>query len=198
LTVAVAANYTNIVAGFVLNFTAQISGHATLNFWDFDDGTFAFDQAAGLSHRFTGAGEYAVTLRAYNDGLPNGVGATVIIHVSANSVHYVSAGSTNPAVPYISWATAATNIQDAIEAAFAGGAIFVTNGTYATGGRVVSGITNRVVVGQAVDGAECQWAAVHASQRRARNPLRVSSRRHQLDRVHLDQWDCGQWRRGVV
>jgi hypothetical protein len=146
LTVAVAANYTNVVAGLVLNFTAQISGNATLNFWDFDDGTFAFDQAAGLSHRFTRAGEYAVTLRAYNDGLPNGIGATVVIHVSTNSMHYVSAGSTNPVVPYLSWATAATNIQDAIEAAFAGGAILVTNGTYVNGGRVVSGITNRVVV----------------------------------------------------
>src|SRR6266567_6104577 len=63
-------------------------------------------------------------------------------------VHYVDVNSTNATLPYVSWATAATNIQDAIDAAVAGDEIVVTNGIYATGWRVTvsDSATNRVVV----------------------------------------------------
>ncbi len=50
---------------------------------------------------------------------------------------YVSEANLNPKPPYATWSTAATNIQDAVEAAAAGDTVLVTNGVYA-GGVVLS------------------------------------------------------------
>src|SRR6266550_1719919 len=63
-------------------------------------------------------------------------------------VHYVDVSGTNATPPYTNWATAATNIQDAVDAAAASDEIVVTNGTYAAGTRVAGtdSTPNRVAV----------------------------------------------------
>lgn len=76
-------------------------------------------------------------------------------------IHCVDLASPNPLPPYTNWATAATNIQDAIEATATGEFVMVTNGVYATGGRVMAyDLTNRVALVRPLTVASVNGAAV--------------------------------------
>jgi sugar lactone lactonase YvrE len=129
LTVAIAADYTKVTTGFPVALTALIAGRTDLSVWNFGDGTVVSNRPYA-SHAWTAPGDYLVALRAFNDSYPGGVSATVTVHVE-KGWQYVATTSANPVAPYNSWATAATNIQDAVDMALPGGTIFVTNGVYA-------------------------------------------------------------------
>ncbi len=144
LSVAIAADTTNSTPMIPIAFTAFINGHATSNYWSFGDGTTLTNQAFA-SHSWTAAGDYSVRFTAYNSSNPGGVSATQAIHVGPAAVLYVNALGINPVQPYSSWATAATNIQHAINAAPPGALVLVTNGIYNGGGTVMQGaVSNRI------------------------------------------------------
>ena len=74
---------------------------------------------------------------------------------------YVDVNNSTPTTPYNSWATAATTIQDAVDAASTGDTVLVKDGIYKTGGNVTPGYstTNRVcitksIIVQSVNGPE--------------------------------------------
>jgi len=146
LTVAIVTSYTNVLPQFSVEFQGLISGRFGAWRWEFGDGTVVSNRFA-VSHAWTALGDYPVVLRAYNESHPEGASTTVTIHV-VEGLHYVAADSADPVPPYTSWATAATNIQDAVDAAVIGGTVVVSNGTYGAGGRAVgtSVLANRVAV----------------------------------------------------
>lgn len=152
LSVKVNASWTNVIVGYEVSFTSWIDGWASSNVWDFGDGTTLSNQR-DVRHAWAAPGNYNVVLQAYNQSNPGGVSAMVPVHV-VEGVHYVAAGNPNPQAPYTSWATAAANIQDAIDAlsraslAPGSGLVLVSNGLYAVGGRSVGSnlLLNRVVV----------------------------------------------------
>src|ERR1035441_2732569 len=78
--------------------------------------------------------------------MKNSISLTVIILLLAVSslsaaTHYVSLRSTNPSPPYTNWATAATNIQDAVNVAATNDVALMTNGVYPGGVSVTKPLT---------------------------------------------------------
>lgn len=172
LNVSMQPDYTNAATGFVANFSGAMFGHAAISIWNFGDGITTTNQIS-TSHSWTRAGNYPVVLTAYNNSNPSGVATTVTIHVVDQPVHYVSLSSTNAVPPYISWTTAALNIQDAVDAAFGGARVIVTNGVYQTGGRIVYGsLSNRVAINKRITVQSVNGPAVTLIQG---NPVKGNS-----------------------
>ena len=72
--------------------------------------------------------------------------------LTAADTHYVNVTNPSAQSPYTNWATAAQEIQQAVDAATAGDSVLVTNGVYQAGMAVTPGFTlsNRVVVTTAI------------------------------------------------
>ena len=147
LTVSILAETTQVSAASAVGFTADIRGKPVANEWDFGDGETVTNRPS-LSHTWAAGGTYAVVLRAFNLDYPLGVAATVMVEVTAEDIHYADANSLAPQAPYTNWATAADNIQDAVDACPPGGRVVVTNGLYAAGERATPGglLNCRVVI----------------------------------------------------
>ena len=84
-----------------------------------------------LAATLTNAGSYFVVVTNLY-----GAATSSIVTLVLNVVRYVNVNNFHPTPPYTNWPTAATNIQDALDAAAAGDQIVATNGTYAWGSRV--------------------------------------------------------------
>ena len=147
LSVTLDTDSTNMTVGFAAYFRAQVEGQVTSNRWDFADGTRLTNGLEAV-HTWNVPGAYPVRLTAFNHAYPGGITVTVTVQVVEVPVFYVNAANPTPAFPYTSWATAATNIQNAIGASpVAGRLVLVTNGTYQTGGVAVDGLmTNRIAL----------------------------------------------------
>ncbi len=156
LAVGLSANYTNVTLGYPVSLTALIEGRLTHSVWAFGDGTTATNEPC-IVHTWTQPGDYLVALCAFNESHLPGVCASITIHVLAEHAVYVSSTSTNPQPPYISWATAATTIQDAVAVPQLGySLIIVSNGVYSGHVRVSKPLTLLSVNGPQVtviDGA---------------------------------------------
>jgi parallel beta-helix repeat protein len=147
--VAIQCDYTDVVAGITASFKGIFSRGKT-DSWDFGDGTVVSNQVF-TTHSWTTPGDYPVTLTIFDSSNPGGASGVYVIHVIPPPISYVDPGSTNPLPPFSSWGTAATNIQDAVDAVVYGAHILVTNGTYQSGGRLVYGaLTNRLVINKPV------------------------------------------------
>jgi PKD repeat protein len=77
---AITASHTDVASGFQVCFAAHIDGNVSHSTWDFGDGTIISNRPYA-SHSWLAAGDYSVVLKAYNKDNPNGVSATVVIHV---------------------------------------------------------------------------------------------------------------------
>jgi hypothetical protein len=101
-------------------------------------------------------GYYSVSVRLYNNTYPSGKTfySGVNVYDVSNKTYYVDVNNSGAAYPYMSWATAASNIQDAVDVAeyfsVAGAKVVVTDGVYQVGEKYISGYfpnnSNRVVI----------------------------------------------------
>ncbi|HTI97795.1 MAG TPA: hypothetical protein VL527_02745 [Dongiaceae bacterium] len=136
-------------AGNWFTLSASIASTVPLTYYWSRDGGLVPD--AGPFDLADATNQLSITLPGYLAGnyqlvLSNAYGSVTSAPV-ALVVHYVDPTSTQPAPPYLAWASAATNIQDAVDAAAAGEVVIVTNGLYAAGGRALTGdLVSRVTI----------------------------------------------------
>lgn len=146
LTVAIGGSFTEVAPQCRMSCIADIDGKVTQYLWRFDDGYWVTN-CPTVIHAWNTTGMHAVILTAYNTSYPAGVSATALVAVIERG-QFVNVYNPTPAYPYTNWATAATVIQDAVDACIPGNIVLVSNGTYSTGAGIFSSyyISNRVAI----------------------------------------------------
>ena len=140
------ADRTNVIPGYPISFFWRLFfTNSPMVLLDYGDGTVVTNAVSGTAHSWSAPGNYTVQLIALSSDYPSGTNASITIHI-ADATNYVSLACTNPVPPYNSWATAATNIQDAVDVAVLGATVMVSNGVYDVGGRGLTSLTNRVLI----------------------------------------------------
>lgn len=158
LVVQLRADQTNLVVGYPVSFEALVEGAPESLRWIWGDGAATTNEFRA-AHAFAATGRYAVVLQALNAA--GSVSATVAVEV-AERIYYVAPGGGHVA-PFTDWTKAATTIQAALDEALPGALVLVSNGVYATGGRVVYGtMTNRIAITNALTVRSVNGPAVTA------------------------------------
>ena len=120
------------VLGLELDFESRSTGMIESVVWNFGDGQ-GTSATYLANHTFTTAGVYEVVLTVSN--ATDVSSDTVSVTIVESYVTHVDVASTNPVYPYTNLTTAATNIQDAIDAhLYLGGTVLVNDGIYTNGG----------------------------------------------------------------
>ena len=154
LSVAISANKTLVQTNETMIFYADIDGKVSGNAWTFDDGSSQETDKFEINHSWNSINEYKIILTAFNDTFPGGISDTVSVQVVENAnTHFVNVNNSGtPVSPYLSWATSATNIQDAIDVAANGETVLVADGVYNSGSRPAGSglLNNRVLIDKAI------------------------------------------------
>jgi hypothetical protein len=81
LTAGLTSPRNELAAGVALPLYGEISGRASRVQWNFGDGVLSTNTGWQPSYAWTNAGDYTVTFTAYNNDHPEGVSATLPVHV---------------------------------------------------------------------------------------------------------------------
>lgn len=146
---------TTVFVGSIASFTVSAGGTPPLSYqWDLNGSTPAWAKYATVvltNVQLSQAGTYFVAITNAFGFIISSNATLTVLSLPVPGTRYVDAGTANPIAPYTNWATAARTIQEAVDVALTGDTILVTNGVYATGGRVMYGLlTNRVAVDKAI------------------------------------------------
>ena len=144
------ADKSQAATGEDIQFTDMSENHPSFYMWDFDNDGFVDSTVQNPVTNFGTPGWKTVTLSVSNLYSSASVTKTNIVKVSGlTPYHYVSlTGSNVP--PFVTWETAATNAQEAIDAAEDFDTIYITNGVYSSDGYLQDG-TNTIILDKQID-----------------------------------------------
>lgn len=149
LTMHLRVDFAQVTAGTPLTFTLEVEGVPGGIALDLDDGVVITDQSIA-SHAYAAAGSYTVTATATNAAYSASASVTVQVSAAETTLYVGPGGGHVP--PFVNWANASTSIQAAVDLAPLGATVLVSNGVYATGGRLYPGtlLTNVVMATNAI------------------------------------------------